>query len=188
MKLSKTQKITFIALLIALEVVMGRFLGIMTPIVSINFSFLPLVINAIVFGPVSATLSAVISDILGALLFPRGLGIYFPGFTLSAALNGLIYGLFLYRKPKQLWRISSACLITSIFVSLGLSTYWVYMMTGNGFLALLPPRILQNAIMLPIKIFAIWVIAYRIIPFIWKEAIVEPRKPAIGKTAELKDL
>jgi len=173
MKFSKTQKIAYISLLIALEVVMGRFAGIMTPIVSINFSFLPLVVNAIVFGPVSATVSAAISDILGAFLFPQGLGIYFPGFTLSAALNGLTYGLLLHRKPLRLWRICIACFITNILISLGLSTYWVYMMTGKGFLALLPTRILQNAIMLPIKIIVIKLVVYRVIPFVWKGAILK---------------
>lgn len=162
MNFSRTQKITYIALLIALQVVLGRFAGIMTPIVSISFSFVPLVLNAIVFGPVCATASSAIADIIGALLFPQGLGIYFPGYTVSAALNGLIYGLILYRKPKQLWRISLACVIQCLFVSLGLSTYWVYMMTGKGFLVVLPTRILQNAIMVPIKIFVIWALVYRL--------------------------
>lgn len=169
--MSKTKKITYIAVLIALQVVIGRFAGIMTPIVSINLSFIPLVINAIVFGPVSSTISAAAADVLGAFLFPQGLGTFFPGYTLSAALNGLIYGLILYRKPKRLWRICLACLITSVAISLGLSTYWVYMMTGKGVIALLPARLIQNAIMFPIKIFMIWVVVYRIVSLVWKDAV-----------------
>jgi len=188
MKLSKTLKIAYVALLIALQVVLGRFAGIMTPIVSISFSFLPLVVNAIVFGPVSAAISSAIADVLGAFLFPQGLGTFFPGFTLSAALNGLIYGLILYRKPKQLLRIGLACCITSLFVSLGLGTYWVYMMTGKGFFALLPTRILQNAIMIPIKLMVIWSVAYRVIPLIWKEAIPEFNNPEIKKAIEITNV
>lgn len=179
--MKKIQKIAFIAMLITLQVVIGRFAGIMTPIVSINLSFLPLVVNAIVFGPVSATVSSAIADILGAFLFPQGLGTFFPGYTLSAALNGLIYGLILYRKPKKLWRITLACLITSVVISLGLSTYWVYMMTGKGFLVLLPARIMQNAIMLPIKIILISTVVYRIIPLAWKDAIPETNKTVESK-------
>ena len=166
MNFSKTHTIAYIALLIALQVVLGRFAGIMTPIVSISFSFIPLVVNAIVFGPICATVSSAIADIIGALLFPQGLGIYFPGYTVSAALNGLIYGLMLYRKPKRLWRISLTCLIQGLFISLGLSTYWVYMMTGKGYMAILPTRFLQNAIMVPVKIFVIWILVYRLTSYL----------------------
>lgn len=172
MNFSKTQKIAYIALLIALQVILGRFAGIMTPIVSISFSFIPLVVNAIIFGPVYATASSAIADITGALLFPQGLGIYFPGYTVSAALNGLIYGLILYRKPKQLWRISLACVIQGLFISLGLSTYWVYIMTGKGYLAILPTRILQNACMVPIKIFIIWILVYRLTTYLQSLSIL----------------
>lgn len=187
MNFSKTQKIAYMALLIALQVILGRFAGIMTPIVSISFSFVPLAINAIVFGPVCATVSSAIADILGALLFPQGLGIYFPGYTVSAALNGLVYGLILYRKPKQLWRIILVCIVQGVFISLGLSTYWVHMMTGEGYLAVLPARILQNAIMIPVKALVIWILAYRLTPYIWKSAIPELNKRKNEKAVEPLD-
>ncbi len=173
MNKNKTQKLAYIAMLIALQVILGRFAGIMTPIVSISFSFVPLVINAILFGPVCAMISSAIADIVGALLFPKGLGIYFPGYTISAALNGLIYGLILYRKTKQLWRISLACIIQGIVISLGLSTYWVIMMTGQAYLAVLPTRILQNAITIPVRIVIIWLIVYPLTSFIKKSMISE---------------
>lgn len=165
-KFSKTQKITIIALLTALQVVLTRFLGITTPIVSINFSFVPLVINAVLFGPISAAISSASADIIGSVLFPQGLGIYFPGYTLSAALNGLIYGYILYSKPKKLWRITLACAITGIFVSLLLGTYWVYVMTGQAYLLLLPTRIMKNLIMIPIKIVVIQILVYRVVELI----------------------
>lgn len=72
----KTKKLTSIALLIALEVILGR-MGIMTPIVSINFSFVPLVINAILFGPISAAVSSGLADIIGSLMPPQGLELIF---------------------------------------------------------------------------------------------------------------
>ena len=101
-RFTKTQKIAIIGLLTALQIVLTRFLGITTPVVSFNFSFVPLVINAVLFGPISASVSSAAADIIGSVLFPQGLGIYFPGYTLSAALNGLIYGFILYSKPKRL--------------------------------------------------------------------------------------
>lgn len=165
----KTKKLTSIALLIALEVILGR-MGIMTPIVSINFSFVPLVINAILFGPISAAVSSGLADIIGSLMLPQGLGTYFPGYTVSAMLTGLVYGLILYRKPKNLGRIILACSITSLVISLGLSAFWVYVMTGKGYLAILFTRTLQIAVMIPVKVLVINMIVYRLIPLVKREA------------------
>lgn len=162
MKSINTKKLTIMALLIATEVVLGR-LGIMTPIVSINFSFVPLVVNAILFGPVAAAISSGLADIIGSMMMPQGLGTYFPGYTISAILTGFSYGLILHRKPKNLGRIIVACLFTSIVISLGLSTYWVYVMTGKGYLAILVTRTIQIALLIPIKIFVIYTIVYRLI-------------------------
>ncbi|MGL5435295.1 MAG: folate family ECF transporter S component [Lachnospiraceae bacterium] len=162
---NKSQKLVSISLLIALEIILGRFFGIKTMIATINFSFLPLVINAILFGPVSAACSAAIADILGTFFFSNGMA-YFPGFTVSAALTGMVYGLLFYRKPKKMWRIGLSCVFINLFISLGLSTYWVYLMTGKGFMAILPTRILQNVIMVPVKVFTISTFVYRLIPFL----------------------
>ena len=38
--------------------------------------------------------------LVGALLFPTGA--FFPGFTLTAACTGLLYGLCLYRRDRSL--------------------------------------------------------------------------------------
>ena len=162
MKTINTRKLTSIALLIAAEVVLGR-LGIMTPIVAINFSFVPLVVNAILFGPITAAVSSGLADIIGSMMMPQGLGTYFPGYTISALLTGFIYGLILYKKPKKMSRIILASAVTSVVISLGLSTFWVYLMTGKGYLAILFTRTAQIAVMMPVKVFVIYSVVYRLI-------------------------
>ncbi|MBO0410164.1 folate family ECF transporter S component [Enterococcus hulanensis] len=169
---SKTRKLTLAALLVGLEVILGR-LGFMTPIISINFSFVPLIINAILLGPVYAAFSSGISDIIGSFLLPQGLGIYFPGYTISAFLSGLIYGLILYKKTRNFIRISVACLLTGVFVSLLLSTYWVYMMTDKGFWVLLTTRSIQVGMMIPIKIFTTYTLSYRIANLAYRNNLSE---------------
>lgn len=162
MKTINTRKLTSIALLIAAEVVLGR-LGIMTPIVAINFSFVPLVVNAILFGPITAAVSSGLADIIGSMMMPQGLGTYFPGYTISALLTGFIYGLILYKKSKNLGRIILASVVTSVVISLGLSTFWVYLMTRKGYLAILFTRTAQIAVMMPVKVFVIYSVVYRLI-------------------------
>lgn len=155
--LVKNTRITiFMGLFIALQIILTRFLSIQTPIIRIGFSFLPLAISAMIFGPLIGGIGAAIADIVGMMLFP--VGAYFPGFTVTAFVSGAIYGLFLFEKPKTLTRISISVIIVSLLADLGLSTIWLWMLTGKGFMALLPARSIKALIMLPIQIVMIRVI------------------------------
>lgn len=164
MSFTKSEKIAYIGLLTAMQIILARFLSINTPITRIGFSFLPLVLTALIFGTFPAVISAVIADIIGSLLFPTGS--YFPGFTLSAALFGLSYGMILYNKPYKHWRVLLAVFINTICISLILNTYWIYLIGGRAFMAILPGRILQNAVLIPVKIIVIRLVAYRILDYI----------------------
>lgn len=144
-----TRNFIFMGLLISMEIVLTRFFSIQTPIVRIGFGFLPIVIASVMFGPVLGGITAAFSDILGMMLFPKGT--YFPGFTLSAFISGITYGILLYTKPKTMLRIIIAVSIIIIFVDLGLNTYWLSIITGKGVIALFIPRLIKSAIMLPIQ-------------------------------------
>ncbi|MEG0091942.1 MAG: folate family ECF transporter S component [Oscillospiraceae bacterium] len=146
-------RMVHIALLIALEITLSRFLGITTPIVKISFAFLPIAAVAILYGPFYSALAGALGDFVGALLFP--VGAYFPGFTLTAGLVGLVYGIFLYKKNNSYKYILTAAVIVSVFLHLGLDTYWINVLTGKGFLAILPARILKCVIMIPVQTLAI---------------------------------
>ena len=76
-----------IAMLLALEIVLSRFLSIQTPVTRIGFGFIPLVIAGILFGPVPAAIVAGLADVLGALLFP--VGTYYPPLTITSVLASL---------------------------------------------------------------------------------------------------
>jgi len=146
-------------MLIACQVITGRYLTISTLFVKISFTFLPIAISAILYGPVWAGIGAAIGDIIIAMLLPYG---YFPGFTVSAFLTGAFYGLFLHRKSANILRITCCILVINISVSIFLQTYWLYSLTGQGYLVVLPMRIIQNVIMTPIQILGIRLIAYRV--------------------------
>lgn len=151
MKNFRTKEIVFLGLFIALEVILTRFISIQTPIVRIGFTFLPIAISSMMFGPIFGGIAAALADIVGMMLFTSG-GAYFPGFTLTAFLSGTVYGLLLHNKPKSLIRIGGAVAIISIFLSMGLDTVWLSILTGKGIILLLPPRIIKCLIMIPIEI------------------------------------
>lgn len=149
----KVKEIVYLSLFISLEVVLTRFLSIQTPIVRIGFTFIPIAVSAMMFGAVFSGVSAALADVIGMMLFPSGP--YFPGFTLTAFLSGVVYGLFLYNKTVNLFRISVAVIIISLFINLGLDTVWIWMLTGKGLIILLPARIIKCLIMIPIQIIII---------------------------------
>lgn len=146
----KTRDFVFLSLFIAMQVILTRFLSIQTPIIRIGFSFLPLALSAAMFGPVYAGIAAALADIIGMMLFPQGT--YFPGFTFSAFLSGVLYGIVLYKKPISIVRTALAVLIVSLFVDLSLNTLWLSVITGKAAYALLLPRAIKTVIMFPVQV------------------------------------
>lgn len=142
--------ITCLALLIALDIVLTRFLAINTQFLRISLGMIPVAIAGIAFGPVWGAVCGAVGDVLGMLLFPSGA--YFPGFTLTAALTGLIYGLFLYHKTHHHFTRNTffASIIVCIGCNLILDTLWLDLMYGSGFLAILPARIVKCVLNIPI--------------------------------------
>ena len=77
----------------------------------------------------------------------------------TALLEGIVYALFLYRKPLTTWRVVACVLTESVVCSILLQTYWLTILTGTGFVELLPVRLLQNAIIIPVQIVCIRAVA-----------------------------
>lgn len=149
-----------VAILLATEIVLSRFFSLSTPLVKIGFAFVPVVICAILYGPKWAGLMAALGDLIGAILFP--IGVYFPGFTLSSGLCGVVYGLFLYKKELTWTRLLTMLFIVRILINLCLSTYWLVILTHLSFMTLLSTRVMQAVILIPIQLVVIRVLAEKV--------------------------
>ncbi|HWQ78528.1 MAG TPA: folate family ECF transporter S component [Anaerovoracaceae bacterium] len=163
---NNTVKLITIALLIALEIILTRFLSINTPILRIGFGFLPVAMIGILYGPLWAGVAYAVGDILGIMIFPTGP--YFPGFTATAFLTGLTFGIFLHNRPVTWQRVLIPSAIVCILINLGLDTYWLTILMGKGYLALLPTRIIKTIFALPIQVILIPLVYNRLlskIPF-----------------------
>ena len=145
-----------IAMLLALEIVLSRFLSIQTPITRIGFGFIPLVIAGILFGPIPAAIVAALADILGALLFP--IGAYYPPLTITSILVGITYGVFLYNKsfdPKKIsdWaRVVLTVIVRQGALALLLQSYWLSLLQGISYKQCLITRIPQVLILAAVEI------------------------------------
>ena len=147
--LRQTRTITTAGLLLAIQMVLSSY-GVIevTDSLKISLAHLAIAPTAILFGPVVAGIQGALSDNLGFMLKPTGP--YFPGFTLTAALLGVIYGMLLYKTKRTTWQIILARVIVCVFVNIGLNTVFLTMLYGPSRLATLPLRAFKNIIQLPI--------------------------------------
>lgn len=141
--------ITTAAMFAAISVVLGYFTLVLGDYIKIGFSTIANQFVYYMFGPVVGAVFGGLLDILKYIIKPTGA--FFPGFTLGAAIGGLIYGTFFYKKPLSLKRTLAAELTASIVCNMLLGTLWLTMLYGKGFMALLPMRVLKNLIMWPIN-------------------------------------
>ena len=150
---NKTKKLAVSALLLAADVVLTRFLAINTPVMKIGLGFAAVALCALLYGPWWAALVGALGDLTGALLFPTGA--YFPGFTLTAACTGAIFGLCLCRKSPRWIHAGAAALLNTVLVSYLANTWMICLITGNAYSAMLTARAVQLAVMLPVQFLAL---------------------------------
>ena len=150
-------QLVIMALMLAMEVVLTRFLSINTPVIRIGFGFLPIAVVAMMYGPVSGAIVGALADFIGANLF--GTGAYFPGFTLTGFMVGATYGIFMYKRPGKMFYIVASVLVVTIAWQLAMDTLWVHMITEVSYVALLPWRIARTVVMIPVQIILIKSIA-----------------------------
>lgn len=152
MKKWDLKHIVISALLIAIHVVLSRFCSVNAWNIKIGFSFVPVFVAAYLYGPLFAGLVGGLGDFLGAVLLP--IGPYFPGFTLTCFLTGLLFGILLHKK-QSLPRILCAVLVNQLVLGLLLNTLWISALYGSPFGALILTRVVQCLILIPIEFIVI---------------------------------
>lgn len=120
------KEIALSGVFIAISIILTRVFAIMVPIAGlpalrIGFGAIPIQISGILMGPVIGGIVGVIADLLGFIMNPAG-GIFFPGFTLTAALNGIIPGLLFnyFRKMKDDINFNIINAIITVLISIGI--------------------------------------------------------------------
>ena len=165
-----TRRLCVIAVLIAMQIVLGRIAAInVGSYLKISFGFIPIAVCGILTGPFWTLLMAAVCDILGALLFPTGA--FYWGFTMVAAVGGLIYGLYLYNRKENIIRSMVCTLTIALICNILLNTVFLcrigaMVAPGNeGFWPVMWTRILKNMIQFPVNgliLFAVWKALQRI--------------------------
>lgn len=153
----KLRVIVFCGMMGALSIVLGTFTSIsLGPYLKIGFSAIPNILVDAFFGPSVGMIFGGAMDLIKYFIKPDGA--FFPGYTLSAVVAALIYGLMLYRKKLTILRFFLAQFFVKLIVNIGLNTLWANMLYGKAFSAILPARIVSNAIQLPVDTIVYFII------------------------------
>lgn len=145
--LSKVYVIVVCGILTALGIVLRSAAIPITATNRLTLTFIAIAAAGYLLGCVPAAIVGILIDLLGFIVNP--MGAYFPGFTLSAALTGFIYGFFLYRRPLKtiIFWIVLAQLAVTIGVHVVLNTIWLSVMYEKAYAIFSSARIIKNAVL-----------------------------------------
>ena len=154
--IKNTRVLAGAAMVLALGVMLGFYSLPLTETNRISFTFLADAVSGMLFGPFVSMVHGALADILSFIIRPTGP--YFPGFTLTRMLTGLFYGIALYRRKCTLVRSVVSNTAVSVLLHVLLNSLWITMLYGKAFFVLLPPRIIKEAILLPINIVLLYAV------------------------------
>ena len=130
-ELKDLRSITGAALLLALSILLTYFFRLdFGGQLSIGLSFNATAMMGMMFGPVVTGIANGLGDIIKCIIKPQGP--YFFGYTLNAALGGVLYGVFLYHKKPTLLRVAATKATVNLVINAFLNTFWMAMLPGKG--------------------------------------------------------
>lgn len=141
--------ITLAAMFGAISTVLSYFTIEVGSFIKIGFSTIANQFVYYLFGPVVGCAFGGGLDLVRYLIKPTGE--FFPGFTLTSMVGGILYGFFLYKKPLSFRRILFAEIVVNLICNVLMSTFWLSILYGKGFAVLLPMRAVKAFVMCPIN-------------------------------------
>lgn len=125
----------------------------------IGVGFLTNASIGMLFGPVVCMMMGFCTDVLGFMLNPgTGGGGYFPGYTLTAMVAGVIWGVCLYcpdskseGKLSFLLRTLAARVLITLVCNVFMNTLWLTLQGGKGLWVTLIGRLPAQLLILPIQ-------------------------------------
>ena len=161
-----TRNLVIMAALTAMQIVLARYLSIQVHEgLRISFETIPLALAGLWLGPVSGVLVALLSDILGTVIY--GYGVWFPPIALGPMTFALLCGLAArywfpngVAEPRNTWKVLVTTVAAGIVNSFGiglLTTTWYRMLFSSAegaFPALVAESLIERLATKPLTIAA----------------------------------
>ena len=136
-----TRNLILMAALVAMQIILARFLSIqVSEILRISFESVPVILAGMWLGPLSGAIVALVADVLGTVL--SGSGIWFPPIALGPVLVGVISGLstkYIFRSDlsatRDSWKVVltvvAAGIVNSFLIGAFTTTLYSIVVMGN---------------------------------------------------------
>lgn len=154
---TRIKKMAYTGLFIATSVILTRIFGgniniLGIPGLRLSLGEVPIMLNGMLLGPIYGAACGALADLIGYAINPMG-GAYFPGFTLTSALTGLIPGV-LSKHFRSTWNWGSitTMVVATAAITVLLNTLWLSLLYGKAYLPLLLSRVLGKAPLIPIHV------------------------------------
>ncbi|MEA4853424.1 MAG: folate family ECF transporter S component [Christensenella sp.] len=140
----KTLRLVYCAVFLAIGVVLSFLSFYLTEDIKISFAPIAVMLAGATIGPLGGIAVGALTDIL-VLLIKSLPGPYFPGFTITMALYGLLAGIFFYhskdrRRQDKIWYIAVCVAIIQTICSLLINSAWNNMLFGPSYGVVLATR------------------------------------------------
>ncbi len=121
-ELKNVRCLTVTGILVAIFIILDMFSIKIGDFIKVNFAFAALASIGMLFGPVPAMLAALAGDLIGCILGGQA---PLPLLSCTAVLEGLLYGIMLYKQSgtKLVARSVIARVVDSAVISLVLNTF-----------------------------------------------------------------
>lgn len=122
-KTFSTQNLVMMAALIAMQIILARFLSIQaSDTLRISFESIPVILAGMWLGPLPGAIVAVLADFLGTII--HGYGAWFPPLVLGPLAVGVLSGVatkYIFRSPlaetKDTWKVAAIAVVVGILNS-----------------------------------------------------------------------
>ena len=156
-ELKNLRSITGAGLLLSLSILLTYFFRLdFGGSLSAGLAFNATALMGMIYGPVVAGIANGLGDIIKCIIKPQGP--YFFGYTFNVMVAGMIYGLFLYKKKPTLLRVAAVKTTINLLVNAIMNTFWMALLGGKGFYAMIPVRVIKNITLLPVEIAILYVV------------------------------
>lgn len=178
--LKDLRTLTTTGMLLALAVAIRSLAIQVTLDLRIVFSFLPICVIALLFGPVVCGMSTFALDLIGFIIDNKSARGYSIELALVVLLSGILYGIFLYKKDidtvnlKNIISIILARGSVIIICNIILNSYFIYSLyinkdfsiisffgnndLSNAFITWWLPRVTKNFIQFPVDVILLSVV------------------------------
>ena len=134
---SKTMRIVYYAVLIAIAIILGIFSPYLGPQIKLSLAPIAVMFAGAILGPVAGGVIGFLSNFISFFVNP-----FNPGGALTMALYGIAAGLLFYKKEKISFpKVFISILVIQTVFSALLNTFWLSLFLGAPYLELMVSRL-----------------------------------------------